>query len=235
MQLTIMSFNVQHFLNYVTRKIDFDLFEQTVRQFDPDILGLNEVYGSGRDPLFCDQARVLADRLGYHVFFARAIDVGDRGPYGNALLSRYPILDARVIPVPDPVSPKGQDLYETRCLLQSHIDVPGGLEVNVIHMGLNADEQENAVRTVVEHVSPCRSVLMGDFNMQPNDENLQPLFRHMQDTACLFDENKLSYPSDVPSIKIDYILTGTGVAARKADIPAVVASDHRPYIAVVDI
>ena len=32
MQISVMSFNIQHCLNYRTRQIDFDLFAQVIRQ-----------------------------------------------------------------------------------------------------------------------------------------------------------------------------------------------------------
>lgn len=235
MQLKIMSFNVQHFLNYVSRKIDFDLFEKTVRQFDPDILGLNEVYGLGEAPQYNDQARVLAERLGYHWYFAPAIDEEGLGPYGNALLSRYPILNARTILVPDPVHDDPEAWYETRCLLQADIDVPGGLQVNVIHFGLADNEQQNAMDTVVQSVRTHRSVLLGDFNIRPDNPLLQKLEGRMQDTARLFAAPLLSFPSDNPEMKIDYIFTSPDLHILSADIPPVVASDHRPYIALAEI
>ena len=45
MQISVMSFNIQHCLNYRTRQIDFDLFAQVIRQSGADIVGLNEVNG----------------------------------------------------------------------------------------------------------------------------------------------------------------------------------------------
>ena len=235
MQLKVMSFNVQHFLNYISREIDFDLFEKTVRAFDPDVLGLNEVYGLGPHPDYTDQARILAERLGYHWFFATALDEEGIGPYGNALLSRYPILDARIHPVPVPEKVNPDDWFEPRCLLQADIDVPGGLQVNVIHFGLEHVEHVNAMQTVAGNVRTQRSVLLGDFNITPDNELFRMLDGRMVDTACLFEKELLSFPSDEPTMKIDYLFTSPDVKALQADIPAVVASDHRPYIALVEI
>lgn len=235
MQLKIMSFNVQHFLNYVTREIDFDLFEKTVRAFDPDILGLNEVYGLGPHPHYTGQAQILAERLGYHWFFAPAIDEEDLGPYGNALLSRYPILSAKVIPVPNPEIENPDDWFEPRCLLQADIDLPDPLQVNVIHFGLTDVEKQNAMDTVVSHVRATGSVLLGDFNITPDHPLLQKLNGRMLDTARLFEKPLLSFPSDKPDRKIDYLFTSPDLRTLSADIPPVVASDHRPYIALVEM
>ena len=43
----------------------------------------------------------------------------------------------------------------------------------------------------------------------------------------------ISFPSDMPDRKIDYIFVSPDITVSDADIPPVVASDHRPYIATV--
>lgn len=55
----------------------------------------------------------------------------------------------------------------------------------------------------------------------------------MRDTAELFDSEKLSFPSDAPNRKIDYIFVSNDVSVLDADIPPIVASDHRPHTATV--
>ena len=102
MQISVMSFNIQHCLNYRTRQIDFDLFAQVIRQSGADIVGLNEVNGRGAGADYLPQAEILAERLGFHAYFAQAIAFDGVNPYGNALLSRYSIETAQTILIPDP-------------------------------------------------------------------------------------------------------------------------------------
>ena len=77
------------------------------------------------------------------------------------------------------------------------------------------------------------TVLVGDFNITPEDELLQPIRERMFDTAELIKEDLRSYPSDKPEIKIDYIFT-RGLKVTKADIPQICAADHCPYIADIE-
>jgi endonuclease/exonuclease/phosphatase family metal-dependent hydrolase len=107
--------------------------------------------------------------------------------------------------------------------------------VLVSHFGLNPDEQENAVQTVIENLPEEKCVLLGDFNMRPEKEILNPIRARMYDTAELFGEPKFSFPSDHPDRKIDYIFTSRDLPVLSADIPAIVSSDHRPHIATVEI
>ena len=235
MPYRILSFNTQHCKNYLSGQIDFDLFADTIRSLDPDVVGLNEMRGKGVSRSYTAQTETLAEKLGYHYYFAKALDVDGCNPYGNALLSKHPILSAETIGIPDPDVLDPAKHYETRCLLRARIDVPGGLTVCVTHFGLNPEEQLNAADTVVDSISDERCILMGDFNLTPSSPTLAPIRERMFDTAGLFAKPLLSYPSDHPKVKIDYIFTSKDISVLSADIPEIVASDHRPYLAVIDL
>lgn len=231
--MKIMVYNTQHCALHPSKKIDFERIAEVIKDSGAEFVGLNEIRGKGITPEYEEQTEILSRLTGMkHSYFARAIFVGGTEPYGNALLSRYPIVSAEVIPVPDPPVKQNGKYYESRCLLKAKLEC--GLTVMVIHFGLNPDEQENAVRTVLENLEEERCVLMGDFNVTPDDPVLAPIRERMRDTAELFTEEKLSYPSDGPKIKIDYIFTSRDVKVMAADIPAVVASDHRPYTAEIE-
>ena len=235
MKITLMSYNTQHCLNYVTRKIDFDIMADTIKRCGADIIGFQEMRDQSQNPAYEAQAKIIAEKLGYHYYyFAEAIRFDGVNPYGNALISRYPILSAETVRIPDPDPRKYDGYYETRCLLKATIDVGSGLHVLVSHFGLNPDEQENAVETVVSHIPADRCVLMGDFNMKPDNPTLQPVMQKLCDTAQYFSSPKLSFPSDSPRVKIDYIFVSSDVNVCCADIPEIVSSDHRPHVVTIE-
>ncbi len=228
--IKVMSFNTQHCLNYIERKIDFEIMAKAIKECDADIVGLNEMRGEGTGYGYTAQTEALAELTGMkYYYFAKAIDtVG--GPYGNAFLSRIPIVKAETVTIPDPEE-KIYTRYETRCVLK--VELEGGINVLVTHFGLNPDEQINAVETVVSNLSDKKCILMGDFNVNPNNELLLPIREKMTDCAKLFDREKLSFPSDVPRTKIDYIFVSPDIEVKEADIPVIVASDHRPHTAEI--
>lgn len=223
--LTVMTFNVQHFENVNTGKIDYDAFAAAIRESGADIVGLNEVY--------VDQMGALAERLGWFSFFAMGCIIGGK-PYGNGVLSRLPIKKAETFTVPDP-DPRGYDgYYETRCVLKCAVDVHGEpLTLLCTHFGLNPDEAENAVGTVLSVTENERCVLMGDLNLLPGDPILLPIREKLTDTAPLLGAENLSFPSDAPDRKIDYVFVTADIGIRAAEIPALVLSDHRPYLAEI--
>lgn len=230
--MKLMSFNTQHCLNYRAQEIDFSVMAQAIEDCGADIVGLNEMRAAGPLEGYTDQVPTLSALTGLeHFFFAEAIRFQGVNPYGNGLLSRFPILSAVSIPIPDP-EPRGYDgYYETRCVLKARLE--GGITVLVCHFGLNPDEAENAVKTILDHLEPEKCILMGDFNVIPQDPVLQPIRQRMKDAAELFSQPLLSFPSDAPDRKIDYIFVSPDVELLQADIPAIVASDHRPHTAEI--
>lgn len=238
--MKLMTFNTQHCLSYQADRIDFALMAKTILDCGADVVGLNEMRDLGAHPEYAAQVETLARLTGMpYFYFAKAIDFEGSGPYGpvygpygNGFLSKFPILSAETIPIPDPETRGYDGYYETRCLLKAKL--ANGLTVLVTHFGLNPDEQENAVRTILAHLPEERCVLMGDFNLLPEDPILAPIRSRMQDTADCFSQPKLSFPSDLPDRKIDYIFVSPDLRVLDADIPAVVASDHRPHTATIE-
>lgn len=235
MKIKVMSYNTQHCLNYITREIDFDIMADTIKKCDADIIGFQEMRDESDHIEYDAQAKIIAEKLGFdYYYFAEAIRFDGKDPYGNALISRYPIKSVETILIPAPETKKYDGYYETRCLLKATIDVGSGLNVLVSHFGLNPDEQENAVETVVSNIPKEHCVLMGDFNMEPDNPILNPIMQKLYDTAQAFSAPKLSFPSDTPIVKIDYIFVSKDLKVQFADIPEIVSSDHRPHVATIE-
>ena len=231
MKLKIMTFNIQHCLNYIERRIDFPLFAKTIAESGTDIVGLNEVRGKGIHPLYEEQTKILAEGAGYkYYYFAKAIDFDGVNPYGNAVLSKYPIIKAETVGIPDPAVRKYDGYYETRCIAKLTVDVGEPLSVLAVHFGLNRDEHENARDTILKNLSDKRCVLMGDFNVQPQSDILDPIRARMRDAADGFGD-MFTFPSDKPDRKIDYIFVSKDITVKSAEIPPLTVSDHRPHIA----
>lgn len=106
-----------------------------------------------------------------------------------------------------------------------------GYVVCVTHLSLTPEDQRASLRSSVKPPTPAANpvLLAGDFNMDDAGKVIGGLggeFRPLSDTA------QLTFPSDRPSIRIDYIL-GRGlpqsakIAERTVDYTTV-ASDHCP-------
>ena len=231
--MKLMTFNTQHCLNYLERFIDMPLMAKTIAKSGADVVALNEMYGQGSAPNYTDQTGILAQLTGMHHYFAQAIGHDGIKPYGNGLLSKLPILSAETILIPDPVEKTGPRNYETRCVLKATLE--GGITALVTHMGLNTDEQQSAVETVLANLAPEKCILMGDFNAEPDDPVLEPIRRRMKDAAALVAGEGLTWPSDKPYKKLDYIFVTPDVELLQAEVPDIIASDHLYHTAEVTL
>ena len=233
-----MTFNIQHGHVHLSNpgRIDLSVMADVIRDADADIIGMNEVRGRGAHSDYTAQTEAMAAMLGYHGFFGRSFYVGGWNPYGNAVLSRWPIIEAKVFRIPDPAAKADAPRFEPRSILRAVIDLPDGgrFAVYASHFGLSHVEAEHAASlaaalTAEESLPFAR---MGDFNVTPDDPVLAPLDASLNEThSLLTSRGELSHPSHAPADLIDYIYTSKAVTVKDVHVHAVVASDHCPVVA----
>ena len=256
MELKIVSYNIMSGRTYTTPPVrNYDFCAEVINNISPDIIGLNEVgkHATAGFPAIDMKEEVteyLGRKTGMYHYFAKAIEFGDHG-YGNGILSKYPIKSAKTVIIPDPEEKREEykGYYETRSVLVAEIDVCGGITVLVTHIGLVPEEKQNAINTILSLLETIKTpvLLMGDFNITPDDETMKPFFGALCDTA----EGKSTphtWPSDLQkyvgeyeakiknikendaSRKIDYIFTSSHFKTESIEVYQSTASDHMPYI-----
>ncbi|PPK98498.1 endonuclease/exonuclease/phosphatase family metal-dependent hydrolase [Kineococcus xinjiangensis] len=151
----------------------------------PDVCGLQEVWGTDEE----DLAGWLGERLGMRSVFAASPSPGRwqqrlaggeaEAAFGNAVLSRWPILASSVTHLPEGPRPEG------RTALHTLLDVPGGpLPFTTTH--LSSSPAESALRVaqvralvpaVARHAADVpgarRPVLTGDFNAEAGSDEMR--------------------------------------------------------------
>ena len=194
-----------------------------------------------------NQPKYIAEKLGYDYAFVAALDgyIGhtpaDRSNgsarYGNAIISRYPIVGEVKYKVVQLKSYQVSGNYERRIVMWAEINVNGTpLTVVGSHFGLNPDEKDEITRVVREEVLPTIStptLLMGDFNMQPSTRNIRRL-----DNASVnghdmvmagYDDLTFTQGSGTPTQRIDYIFYSDDIVASGYTVHSDVnCSDHKP-------
>ncbi len=241
MNLKIMTFNIQHGRNHNFNGdvIDLPAMAENVREQNPDIFGLNEVR-CGNDADICsgysDQVAFFADALGYNSYFGDAIKIKDDCRYGNAIFSKTPMVKCEKMMIPD-VTERVGSRYETRCIIKSEYDFNGKkLTVLNSHFGLGIGEDENAVDTVLDLLEGIDGpvVLMGDFNKTPDHSQIKRLSRLFTDSHESLGKSELTFPSNLPEIRIDYIFV-RGANVVNADTVKKIVSDHYAITAEIEI
>lgn len=234
-----MTFNIQHGLDYKKGIINTDLFVNAIKTHSVDFCGLNEVRGEGPVDGYTDQTNSIADGLSFYRYFGEAIKVEGTSPYGNAIVSRYPFKSVETIHIPDPeiqyeLDRDGDPVhYESRCIIKSIIEInEKDICFLVTHFGLAESERRNAVKTLCNIIDDMDLpiILMGDFNTEPDDEILTPLFRRLNIT----DTSEPTFPSYNPEIKIDYIFY-KGLECKGSETVKEIYADHLPITAEFNI
>ncbi|MCR4904509.1 MAG: endonuclease/exonuclease/phosphatase family protein [Clostridiales bacterium] len=238
MDIRVMTFNIQHGHVHLSDpgRIDLSVMADVIRDAGADIIGLNEVRGRGERPDYTAQTEAMAAILGYHGYFGRSFYVGGWNPYGNAVLSRWPIVEAKVFRIPDPALKADAPRFEPRSILRAVIDLPDGgrFAVYASHFGLSHVEAEHAASLAASLTAeePLPFALMGDFNVTPDDPVLAPLDASLCEThSILTSRGELSHPSHAPADLIDFIYTARSVTVKDVHVHTVVASDHCPVVA----
>lgn len=248
MELKIMTYNIAGGRDYnITPKSMYSpqAVIDVIKGEGPVLCGLNEV-DNGLPRSNCDDlANVIGQGLGFEDFFAKAVH-WHPGDYGNGLVSKYHILRKEVIPIEDPLDRREKNYYEPRCVLKAVVDFPGmPTDVYVTHFGLPRSEQTSALATLLNILKDDTNplILMGDFNVTPDDPYIQVIKSILHDT---FDEsenqNDYSYPSDLNTIpcsdpngkRIDYIFVNDAFKVKNSYVKHVKASDHCPYITTLE-
>lgn len=236
--MRVMTFNIQHGLDYKNQIIDLHLFAEFIRGQQVDFCALNEVRGLGNWEGYTDQTNFLGDALGCNRFFGEAFKVVGTNPYGNAFLTKHEIKDAQVVHIPDSTDRSEDVHYETRCAVRATVNVDGHDVMFVVcHIGLAKSEAKCAVDTLCSIIDstdlPC--MVMGDFNHTKDSGALSPLFERLSDSDTLSEkEGAFTFPSYAPREKIDYILY-RGLKCTSCKVIEEIVSDHYPIVAEFEV
>ena len=230
-KLKVTTFNIQHGRNHNLPGdvLDFGLMAETALSTEADFFSFNEVRRGESEgiPGFPDTPAILGELLGGKAIFGRAITLVPGKLYGNAAVSKLPVLESEIIPIPDPPREGGTG-FETRCVMRTVIDLQGTpVTVFGSHFGLNRSERENALEVIKTAVGACRTplVVMGDFNLTPDDRVYAALACLLTDALAYAGEDCYTFPSHAPRERIDYIFV-RGMRVLNARAVKKIASDH---------
>ena len=144
MELKVMTYNICSGRN-LQREQNIAFAAEVIRSVQPDFCGVNEVRAFTTDAPY-DQADALGRLTGYYPVFGQSIEVSG-GAYGNAFLTRLPLLEKEVVHIPDRFV-AGARHVEHRTLLRVVLDMDGGpVTIFQTHFGLTDSEKRSAVET----------------------------------------------------------------------------------------
>ncbi len=235
--LRIATYNIHKGVQGVgpRRRLEIHNLGHAIEQLDADIVCLQEVrkLNRGEAKYFTrwpelPQADFLAPE-GYEAIY-RTNAITRDGEHGNAMLSRWPVLDHQHEDISD-------HRFEQRGVLHSEVMVHGTpVHVLVVHLGLiraSRERQLTQLQRFVEREIPRDAPLLiaGDFNdwgdMVQRELNKCGL-------SCFMGARQFTYPSRLPLVQLDHVFA-RGMQPLGAQVPRGRIwwrmSDHLPLIA----
>lgn len=226
--LTVASYNVHRCIGRDGR-CDPQRVGRVIAEIDADVVALQEVDFRYHVRQGVDQLRVLAQATGYESVWGPVL-YGARGQYGNALLTRHPVVAVRGIDLSVP-------MFQRRGALDVDLDVHGRtIRIIAAHLGLGLTEREVQVRRLLgalEGAGDQPLILTGDFNeWRPPSAPLRRLHRRFGRTPGV-----RSFPARFPVLALDRIWVQPRHALVAVDVHSTQrsrrASDHLPIRAVI--
>jgi endonuclease/exonuclease/phosphatase family metal-dependent hydrolase len=160
MLLRLMTWNIHRCIG-LDRRFAPERVLDTLRHHDPDVLLLQEVdRGVPRSKrLFLDH--LIAQEMGYEYHTWSQGHVLKKGSYGNATLSRHPIVKRRVLDL-------RRGWRKSRNCLYTRLSLPRRSNLHVFnwHLGLSAAERMHQVKAVLhsdtlQHLPKRQAVILG--------------------------------------------------------------------------
>ncbi|GIP38560.1 hypothetical protein J31TS4_18400 [Paenibacillus sp. J31TS4] len=207
-----------------------------LRQSGADVIGLQRVdnhYSSRSE--FKDQAKELADLLGMYYAYGANLDSPSDVPgepnkqYGNAILSKYPILSSQ-----NRLLTKGR---EQRGLLSAEIDWNGKrFWFHNTHLAGISAETVIQIPEILQTVSGKTgySAFVGSLNHLPGAPELAPLDNSFYDvrTGRLGGETT---PSANPTSRTDYIYADRQLEVVSSEVIPYAKTTSRPFVAELKV
>lgn len=225
--LRVMSYNIHHGRG-MDEKINLKRLADVILASKADLVALQEVDNKASRSGSVDQAAELARLTGMHGVFGKQIDLGG-GEYGQAILSRFPISNAKVHLLP------GKPEWEQRIAFSVEVAHPKQKMTFVTtHFNhLNDENRIEQAETINELAEEWHHpvILAGDLNALPRSEPLQVLEKKWVNAAS--GPDLFTFPAKHPGRQLDYVLfTGKDAfeVLKSEVIPESVASDHRPVV-----
>lgn len=234
LRLRILSYNIHH-AEGVDGKLDVPRIAQVILSVDPDLVALQEVdkntirTGKVNQDIELSRLTKMNSVFGSNITF-------QGGQYGNAILSKFPIIKNKNFLLPN------VDSGEQRGLLQSQIQISN--KENVLFFSTHLDHRRSdterlasakAINQIISLDNKSPAILAGDFNDVPDSPTLNELGK-----VWLRTNKKIlrTIPASKPSRQIDYIFVQPKERWKIIESQILdedIASDHRAIFSIIEL
>jgi endonuclease/exonuclease/phosphatase family metal-dependent hydrolase len=234
----VMSWNV-HGMRGRDGRADPERVALVVEEARADVAGLQEVGALGGPGELLDPGGTLSKLTGLTQAFGLT-ELRGGYPYGNCILSRYPIAATRSYDLSVP-------RREKRGCLRADLDLgQAALHVFNCHLGLDRRERRRQAAQLLsadilrDAALAYPLVLVGDFNAWTSRSAVPRwIRRQLVDAAVIAGTPRATFPSLFPLVRLDRAYVDAAVRVLACAVHdsrlARLASDHLPIVVEIDL
>ena len=238
--LRVLCYNI-HYGQGNDGRYDLERLAAVISKANPDLVALQEVDVGVKRSARVHQARRLGELTGLAVRYGPTQHY-EGGLYGNAVLTRLPILDVAIHPLPY-TEPTSEQVTYPRGAIAVTVRGSSGQPLRFVstHFQHNVPEDRVAEAKAINKLfasgaDSMPTILAGDMNALPDSEPMQTLLKHW--TNASDEPPSPTAPSITPRSRIDYILYRPETQFRHLHSEVIdesMASDHRPVFAILQV
>lgn len=239
-RLRVLCYNI-HYGQGMDGQYDLERLAAVIERAAPDLVALQEVDVGVKRSGRVHQARRLGELTGMAVRFGPTQHY-EGGLFGNAVLTRLPILDVHIQPLPYTESTPDRVTYP-RGAIAVTLRGPDGMPLRFIstHFQHNLPEDRVAQAKAINALfadddRAIRTILAGDMNATPDAEPIKILQERWSNATD--EPASPTAPSTKPRSRIDYIFYRPATHFRVIEAMVIadsMASDHRPVLAEFEL
>lgn len=240
-EIRVLCYNI-HYGQGNDGEFDIERLAAVINRWKPDLVALQEIDVGVKRSGRVHQIRKLGELTGMQSRFGPTQHY-QGGLYGNGVLSKLPILDVVIRPLPYTEATKELTTYP-RGAIAVTVTAPDGKPLRFVSTHFQHNLEEDRIKQAEEinrlfagpGEASLRTILAGDMNALPEAE---PMVRLLEEWKIV-DDGTLAptAPSQNPRNRIDYILHRVEDAFQVKEASVVdepMASDHCPVFAILTL
>jgi endonuclease/exonuclease/phosphatase family metal-dependent hydrolase len=247
MKFSVLQWNVWY-------KEDPKKIAKVISNLKPDLIGTQEMIQNIDQEINIDTAKEIAKLTGYNYFY-QAGDTWDNKPdrtsQGNAVLTRWPMIQSSFDYVQPPKHDPPDAWHEGRVYVEATVEINGiQMTIGTVHLSFYdhfriTPERKVEIDNLLKIIKARKQhyILTGDLNSNPDDVAVKEIEKYMVNAGPNdnektwttkpfeyqgFIENKLVW-------RLDYIFTTPDIHILESKVVQTDVSDHLPVMVSMEI
>lgn len=226
--------------------------EKVIRKLSPDIICLQEMTINETNNDYKNTVDFLSKKLGLNSSFGKAHEFPDKSIIGNAILSKFPIINEEIISVNNNSSNSEDYSEQGRVCIVVDINLPDDKKVKISTAHLSYIHKFKESKSKIEEVDRLirifesqdkNFIFAGDLNLPPETKSIKKICSILDSCGPSFKENSWTtkpfsyqgFEEKNLNWRLDYVFATKDIKILSSEIISTKYSDHLPILVEIEI